>query len=183
MLTQLPKFVEGMPLPSVRIPALPAGIAGLWSIWEVSLVTLDRRKNSILPLFLHDDGRVLAPTGRFLWEQLCTEPWKLEAEHITEPSSDVFTQLRDHAMLQSQGIYETLKQKHQQAIKAEREKGDYSFRARRRMLSGLGLTEVRDFRLRRLGEEEEQLQIELSRQAEIMPALTPLLILRILPHS
>ena len=183
MLTQLPKFVEGMPLPSVRIPALPAGIAGLWSIWEVSLVTLDRRKNSILPLFLHDDGRVLAPTARFLWEQLCTEPWKLDGEHITEPSSDVFTRLRDHAMQQSQGIYETLRQKHQQAIKAEREKGDYSFRARRRMLSGLGLTEVRDFRLRRLGEEEEQWQIELSRQAEIMPALTPLLILRILPHS
>jgi superfamily II DNA or RNA helicase len=114
MLTQLPKFVEGMPLPSVKVPSLPAGIAGLWSIWEVSLVTLDRRKNSILPLFLHDDGRVLAPTARFLWEQLCTEPWKLDGYHVTEPSSDVFTRLPEHAMQQSQSIYETLRHKHQQ---------------------------------------------------------------------
>jgi ERCC4-related helicase len=182
MLTQLPKFVEGMPLPSVKMPGLPAGIAGLWSIWEVSLVTLDRRKNSILPLFVHDDGRVLVPTARYLWEQLCIEPWKLDGHHVSEPSSDVFIRLREHAMQQSQSIYETLRHKHHQAIKAEREKGDYSFRARRRMLSGLGLMEVRAFRVRQLADEEEQWNNELTRQAEVMPALTPLLILRILSN-
>jgi superfamily II DNA or RNA helicase len=182
MLAQLPKFVEGMPIPSVRVSALPGGISGLWSLWEVSLVTLDRRKNSILPLFLHDDGRVLAPTARFLWEQLCTEPWKSDAEQEAEPKSEVFTRVREHAMQQSQSIYETLRQKHQQTIQAEREKGDYSFHARRRMLSGLGLAEVREFRLHRLAREQKQWQKDLDRQAEMMPALTPLLILRITPH-
>jgi hypothetical protein len=35
ILSRLPRFVPGMPIPSLRLPSLPAGITGLWSLWEI----------------------------------------------------------------------------------------------------------------------------------------------------
>jgi superfamily II DNA or RNA helicase len=183
MLTQLPRFVEGMPIPSLHIRSLPAGICGFWSLWEVSIVTLDRRRNRIVPLFVHDDERVLAPTARFLWEQLCAEPWSVDAGASRPDTGDAFRRSFRHAMEQSHDTYRELRHKHLQTIEFEQEKGEFNFKARRRMLTGIGLPEVRDYRLRRLAEEEEQWQAEIERQREALPALTPLLIVRIgYPH-
>jgi hypothetical protein len=55
----------------------------------------------------------------------------------------------------------------------------YSFRARRKSLQGIGLLEVREFRLRQLAREETAATEELKRQSRITPQLTPLLMLRI----
>ncbi len=78
ILSRLPRFVPGMPVPTLRFSSLPANLIGVWSLWEISIVTQDRQKRRMLPLFVHDDGRVLAPTARFLWEQLCLEPWSVD---------------------------------------------------------------------------------------------------------
>jgi superfamily II DNA or RNA helicase len=183
MLAQLPRFVEGMPIPSLCIRSLPAGICGFWSIWEISIVTLDRRRNRIVPLFVHDDERVLAPTARFLWEQLCVEPWSVDAETSRPDTGDAFRQSFQHAMEQSHDTYRELRDKHLQKIEFEQKKRVFSFKARRKMLVAIGLPEVRDYRLRRLAEEEERWQAEIERQREALPALTPLLIVRIgYPH-
>ena len=179
MLTRLPRFVEGMPIPLLRMRTLPTGICGVWSLWEVSIVTLDRRKNRILPLFVHDDGRLLSPTARFVWEQLCAETWNIEAGESQPDSPDSFRQRFQHAMEQSHETYRELLDKHIRVIETEQEKGAFSFRARRRMLTGIGLPQVREYRLRRLAEEEEQWKSEIERQREALPVLIPLLVVRI----
>ena len=142
-------------------------------------MTLDRRTDRIVPLFVHDDGRVLAPTARFLWEQLCAEPWSVDAGASQPDSGDAFRRSFRHAMEQSHDIYGELRHKHLQTIEFEQRKGEFSFKVRRRMLAAIGLPEVRDHRLGRLAAEEEQWQADIERQREAMPALTPLLILRI----
>jgi superfamily II DNA or RNA helicase len=148
ILARLPRFVTGMPIPSLRFTSLPVNLTGLWSLWEISIVTQDRQKRRMLPLFVHEDGRMLAPTARFLWEQLCLEPWCVDDAPVSQ-------------------------------LQLEKDKAEYSFRARRKLLQSIGLPEVREFRLRQLAQEEARHSEEMKRQSQVLPQLTPLLMLKV----
>jgi len=179
ILSRLPRFVPGMPVPSLRLPSLPANIVGLWSLWEISIVTEDRQKRRMMPLFVHDDGRMLAPTARFLWEQLCLEPWRVENTPAEPLGEKLFQTTETFAREQCRNLYLEMRQRHVSQLQLEQEKAEYSFRARRKLLQAIGLPEVRDFRLRLLSQEETECAEELKRQSQVIPQLTPLLILRI----
>lgn len=179
ILSRLPRFVPGMPVPHIRFPSLPGNVSGLWSLWEISILTQDRQKRRVMPIFVHDDGRILAPTARFLWEQLCLEPWRVENASPGSFVETAFQNSETTAADQSRDLYLEMRRKHLNQLQLEKEKAEYSFRARRKMLQAIGLPEVRDYRLRLLTEEEAQWAEEMKRQSEVMPQLTPLLILRI----
>ena len=71
LVQHLPRAV---PSPADRqggnLPDLPDEIAGFWSLWRVALDPDAWRDVKILPLFLHDDGRILVPTARMIWDCL-----------------------------------------------------------------------------------------------------------------
>jgi superfamily II DNA or RNA helicase len=179
ILGRLPRYVPGMPVPRLRFPSLPGDLSGLWSLWEVSIVTQDRQKRRMMPLFVHDDGRMLAPTARFLWDQLCLEPWRAEAapaEPLSESASRATEALaREHC----RDLYLEMRQKHMAQLQLEKQKAEYSFRSRRKMLQAIGLPEVRDYRLRQLAQEEARCAEDFKRQSLVQPQLTPLLVLHI----
>lgn len=179
ILGRLPRYVSGMPVPRVRFPSLPGNLSGIWSLWEVSIVTQDRQKRRMMPLFVHDDGRMLAPTARFLWEQLCLEPWRVETvetESLTEEADHATEALaREHC----RDLYLDMRQRHLAKLQIEKQNAEYSFRSRRKLLQGIGLAEVRDYRLRQLAQEETQWAEEFKRQSQVLPQLTPLLVLKI----
>jgi SNF2 family DNA or RNA helicase len=179
ILGRLPRYVSGMPVPRVRFASLPGSLSGVWSLWEVSIVTQDRQKRRMMPLFVHDDGRMLPPTARFLWEQLCIEPWRVEtaaAEPLSQEACHATEALaREHC----RDLYLEMRQKHMAQLQLEKQKAEYSFRSRRNMLQAIGLPEVRVYRLRHLAQEEAQWAEEFKRQSQALPQLTPLLILRI----
>ena len=179
ILSRLPRYVSGMPVPRVRFSSLPGNLSGIWSLWEVSIVTQDRQKRRMMPLFVHDDGRMLAPTARFLWEQLCIEPWRVEtvAEESLPAEADQATEAlaREHC----RDLYLDMRQRHLAQLQLEKQNAEYSFRSRRKMLQGIGLPEVRGYRLRQLAQEEAQWVEEFKRQSQVLPRLTPLLVLKI----
>jgi superfamily II DNA or RNA helicase len=179
ILSRLPRFVPGMPIPSLRFPSLPANIAGVWSLWEISILTQDRQRCRMLPLFIHDDGRMLAPTARFLWEQLCLEPWRVADAPAGSMDIATFSTTEALAHEQCRDIYLEMRQRHLRQIQLEKDKAAYSFQARRKILQAIGLPEVRDFRLRQLAQEESQCAEELKRQSQVLPQLTPLLMLKV----
>jgi hypothetical protein len=179
ILSRLPRFVPGMPIPALRFPSLPAGITGLWSLWEISIVTQDRQKRRMLPLFVHDDGRMLVPTARFLWEQLCLEPWRVDDTPAAPLDEKAFVATEALAHDQCRDLYLEMRQRHLRQLQLEKEKAEYSFRARRKILQAVGLLEVRDFRLRQLAQEEAQCAEDLRRQGQVLPQLTPLLMLKV----
>ena len=180
ILSRLPRHVPGMPVPTLRLPSLPAGIAGLWSLWEISIITQDRQKRRMLPLFVHDDGRMLPPTARFLWEQFCLEPWQVQDGVAgSSPAPDAFDASEVLAREQCRDLYLEMRQKHLNQIELEKQKVEYSFRSRRKLLQSIGLPEVREFRLRALAQEESDTVEELKRQSLLRPQLTPLLVLRV----
>ncbi|NDE18213.1 hypothetical protein EBZ80_25175, partial [bacterium] len=179
ILSLLPRFVPGMPVPSLRFPSLPANLSGVWSLWEVSIITQDRQRRRMAPLFVHDDGRVLAPTARYLWEQLCLESWHVDETTTTSLDTDKFAVMETTAEDLCRDLYLEMRQRHLRQLQVEQDKADYSFRSRRKMLQAIGLPEVRDYRMRQLAQEEAQSAEELRRQGQVLPKLTPLLILRI----
>jgi superfamily II DNA or RNA helicase len=179
ILSRLPRYVAGMPVPKVRFSSLPGNISGLWSLWEVSIVTQDRQKRRMMPLFVHDDGRMLAPTARFLWDQLCIEPWRVDDGPAEPISGDAFRATEALAREQCRDLYLEMRQKHLAQLQLEKQKAEYSFRLRRKMLLNIGLPEVRDYRLRLLANEETQWAEDFKRQSQVLPQLTPLLVLKI----
>jgi superfamily II DNA or RNA helicase len=179
ILSGLPRFVRGMPIPSLRLSSLPTGIAGFWSLWEISIITQDRQRRRMLPIFVHDDGRMLAPTARFIWEQLCVEPWRVEDTVAAQPDEKAYAAIDAIAREQSRDLYLEMRNRHGSQLQVEKEKAEYSFRARRKLLGAIGLPEVRDFRLGQLAREESQCAEDLRRQGQVAPQLTPLLMLRI----
>ena len=177
ILSRLPRFVSGMPIPSIRFPTLPLGLNGVWSLWEISIVTQNQPKRRMSPLFVHDDGRILAPTARYLWDQLCIEPWRVDG--VMPPDEKAFATTETLAQDQCRDIYLEMRQRHMRQLQHEQEKTEYSFKVRRKMLQAIGLPEVREFRLRQLAEEESECADGLRRQGLVQPQLTPLLMLRV----
>jgi hypothetical protein len=133
----------------------------------------------MLPLFVHADGRMLAPTARFLWEQLCLEPWKVDDVPAATLDDNAFLTTEALAHEQSRDVYLEMRQRHVRHLQLEKDKAEYSFRVRRKLLQAIGLPEVRDFRLRQLTQEEDCFTEEMKRQSQVLPQLTPLLMLKI----
>jgi len=61
----------------------------------------------------------------------------------------------------------------------EREKGEYAFTARSKIIERIGLPQVRDYRLNLLRQEERSWKVELERKAQVYPELEPLLVVRV----
>jgi hypothetical protein len=179
MFAQLPRFVHGMPIPSLRIPALPQQVSGIWSLWELRLVTEGLVKRRVVPVFVHTDGRPLIPTARFLWEQLCLEQWQVVVAPSTSLDDAAYARIESLAHDQCRDLYLDMRQRHMNQLQLEKDKADHSFRSRRKLLQSIGLPAVRDHRIRLLAQEEARSNEELKRRGQVVPQLTPLLMLHI----
>jgi len=91
----------------------------------------------------------------------------------------VLRRLRSEAERQGEDAFHELYARHQQRLKREREKGRYALQVRREALGRLGLPEVRQYRLKRLDEEERAWAAELHKRELILPDLQPVVLLRV----
>ena len=147
-----------------------------------SLSTTSRfRDVKIIPIFHHDDGRILLPTARHIWDRLLED--RPEVEQMgTKTGADVeavFRRLRSEAERQGEDAFHELYARHQQRLKREQEKGRYAFQVRRDALNRIGLPEVRQHRLKRLEEEEKAWAEELRKREQVLPELQPVIFLRV----
>jgi superfamily II DNA or RNA helicase len=175
----LPPWVSGRPIPIIAVPNLAKGIKGFWSLWRISLTTSDWNRHRIMPLFLHDDGRLLLPTARYIWDQLMSSQPIIVASLDIETSEEVFARLWGVAERQGKPIYDEMVRAHRDHLAREREKGEYSFAARRRTVMRVGLPQVRDHRLRFLEREEKRFREEIVRRAQVLPDMAPVLVVRV----
>jgi superfamily II DNA or RNA helicase len=183
LVQQLPRFVPAEPIPRLRIASLPSEVVGYWSLWRIALDDQSLRDVKIIPIFHHDDGRILIPTARHIWNALIEE--RPEVEQIgTTAGSDVdsvFRRLRADAERQGEDAFHDLHARHQQRFKREQDKSQYAFQVRREALLRLGLAEVRQHRLKRLSEEEQAWATALRKREHILPDLQPVIVLRVEP--
>ena len=179
LLSRLPRYVGGQPIKRIKMTDAPENIHGYWSLWQIRMISVSRQYQKIMPLFLHDDGRNLMPTARFVWDQMNISDWLIYTEIDSEKSLEIFKECERFAIDQGQSIYLEIRQKHINYIKLEQEKKEYSLKARRRLLNNVGLEEVRAYRLRKLKKEENEWKEALKQQKRVMPEMIPLILLRI----
>lgn len=177
--TRIPCFAPGQPVPSLSLKGLRAEVRGFWSLWRITLHTPEGNQHRVMPLFRHEDGRVLAPTARFVWDQMMSDPPAAAGHLEDEAALEAFGLVEASAREHGQQIYQELVQAHRARHGVEREKGEYAFAARRRVVERIGLPAVRDNRLAQLAAEERSWREALHRKAETSPELVPLLLVRV----
>ena len=176
---RLPRFAPGQPIPCLAVERLPAEVRGLWSLWRITLHAPERDRSRLMPLFRHDDGRVLAPTARFVWERLLAGAPAAGRCLDGGAAAAAFAVVERSAREHGRQIYQELVHAHRAEVSARRERGDYSFAARRRSIGRLGLPAVRNHRLAQLAAEERSWRAAIEREHEANPDLAPLIVVRV----
>ena len=180
---RLPRFAPGQPVSVVTIPGITDEVTGLWSLWQIGIATTDWNRHRIMPLFLADGGKVFTPTARHLWDQLLSVAPDVRDHLDIEDARNAFDRLSDVAEEHGRSIYDELVQEHRSRLIREREKGEYAFVARRKIIERIGLPQVQDYRLNLLRQEERAWNVELERKARVYPEMVPLLVIRVEPEK
>lgn len=182
LVSRLPCFAPGLPLPAIDLPGISEKVGGLWSLWRVTLQTSEGKTQRILPVFVSDEGRVLNPTARAVWDRL------LEREHSqlsvltpADASSSAAAYETAHRAAEAQGrdVFRELLAKHAQRIERERRKGTRAFEARRRALDRIGLTQVKQYRVSQLDKERQAWEDRIKQLETALPELSAVLVVRI----
>lgn len=181
LVQQLPRVVASEPIPVVRLKSLPAEVVGYWSLWRISLDRRSFRDVKIIPIFHSDEGRMLLPTARHIWDLLLEDRPDVEliGSKAGADIEDVFRRLRSEAERHGENAFHDLNARHEQRLKREQEKGRYAFDVRREALNRIGLPEVRQHRLNRLDEEQKAWAEELRKREQVLPELQPVILLRV----
>jgi hypothetical protein len=188
ILQQIPSLAPKELVPVVPLTGIPETLRGLWSLWRVSVVSSGWSAQRLLPLFINDQGRAFLPTGRSLWEVLLgqdirsdTGSFAVESYLGKSESITAFEQCRAAAESQGKGLFVELSQLHRQQLDLDRQKGEYAFQIRHKMIERVGLPAVRTHRLARLAEEQQNWAAEINQRMSIQPELSALLVLKIQP--
>lgn len=190
LIDEIPRIVEGQPIPCITFSEMAPGVRGYWSLWRIEIArsAMDGAQaegpetplaRQFMPVFLHDDGRVLLPTARHIWDQLVSGVVEVVGDVTGARAAQLFRALREHAELQGRPVYDGLLRSHQERLAKERERGEYAFAARRRAVGRIGLAGVRIHRLAQIDREEQEWRRGLADRAEVLPGLVPLLLVRV----
>lgn len=179
IISDVPRFVVGQPLPVIRISGLPDSVNGVWSLWEIGLAAPGASRKRFLPVFINDDGRPFVPTAKRVWDLLLTETVSVQSVADAEDSMRWFEASFAVAGAQGEAMFAVLAEEHQARIKEERDRAIYAFDARNHAIGRIGLPAVRQFRRRRLQIEHEARLAALDDMKTGVPELNAVAMVRI----
>lgn len=183
LITRLPFVPPGAGIPAVEMPDISDKVSGIWSLWRIALETPERSRQRLLPMFVADDGRILAPSARVVWERLVdSAPASLRFQPnrvAGEEAHRLFDECRLTAEQQGQSVYQELLASHQAYLTRERKKGTYAFEARRKAIERIGLPQVRDRRRGQLEKERREWEQRMEERSRALPSLTAIAFARV----
>lgn len=176
---RLPRFVPGQPVPIVPMSDLSEEVQGVWSLWRIAITSMDWNRQRIMLLFMADNGKVYAPTARYVWDQLLAASITVRSMLSAEVSQATFARLQNVAEECGKPIYEALVREQRARIGREREKASYGFSVRRKLIERIGLPQVRDHRLDVLVQEERSFEEQLEKKSDAHPEMVPLIVIQV----
>ena len=179
IISDVPRFVAGQPLPVIRVTGLPDSVNGIWSLWEIGLTAPGANRKRFLPVFINDEGRPFVPTAKRVWDLLLTETVSVQSVADAEDSVRWFEASFAVAGAQGEAIFAALADEHRDRIKEERDRATYAFDARNQAIGRIGLPAVRQFRRRRLQTEHEARLAALDDMKSSVPELNAVTMVRI----
>jgi len=90
MLSKWRRFSAGRPILKVEAKDIPETIYGYWSLWQIRMNTMDSQHQRFMPLFVHDDGRNLQPTAKYVWDHLNSGNWQVTGETSEDESVQIY---------------------------------------------------------------------------------------------
>lgn len=176
---RLPRFAPGQPVPVIGLSGLPADVRGVWSLWRISIQTDEWSQRRIMSLFVHDDGRMLAPTARRIWDEMLTVDVTIRGYVEGEEADRIYHRSLDTAVTNGKHVYGELLDAHRNRLRREQEKGEYAFSVRRSAIERIGLPEVRSHRLSQLSREQGTWRERLAQNMQASPDMAPLILVRL----
>ncbi|MDD3288785.1 MAG: helicase-related protein [Alphaproteobacteria bacterium] len=183
VISELPRWVSGQPLPCAYVNGFPNGIEGVWSLWEISLSAPNFSRRRFFPVFVNGDGRAFIPTAKRVWDLLLTE--KVECKGATTPvsSSNWYELSFASAKIHGEQLFVSLLEEHRTQLNEERERARYAFESRDQAISRIGLPAVREHRRKRLNLEYKDSLAALDDAANCMPDLNAVLMVSFGAHE
>ena len=179
VISALPRFVSGQPVPTIRISGLPENVQGVWSLWEISLSADDFGRHRFLSVFVNDEGRTFLPTAKRIWDLLLTERIESIGAIAAGNADGCFDRSRNAALTQGERIFTELVEEHRARIQEERERAEFAYEARHQAIGRVGLQTVRDFRRKRLRADHDARIAQLDAAEAYTPDLNAILMLRV----
>jgi len=179
VISELPRFVAGQPLPVIRVTGLPDSVRGIWSLWEISLLAEGLSRKRFLPVFVTEDGRTFVPTAKRVWDLLLTETVDVRAVSGAEDAVRWFDASQAAARTQGERIFKELLDEHRTRLKEERERASYAFEARSQAIGRIGLPAVREHRRKRLKQEHDARMASLGDAEASVPDLNAVMLVRV----
>jgi ERCC4-related helicase len=178
LVKDLPSSVPGQPVLTAKIPGITEEINGLWSLLKITVFTETWIQSRIMPIFCHNDGRVLLPTARRIWNILLTDKIDITGQ-MNDDSSHAFQTIMTAGEEHGKPVYQELVSLLKDKLSKDKAKAEYSFHAQRRAIARIGLPEVRDYRFKQLDKEKMAWEKQHSQNSRALPELKPLIILGI----
>lgn len=179
IISELPRFVPGQPLPVIRVTGLPDSVRGIWSLWEIGLAAEGLSRKRFLPVFINEEGRSFVPTAKRVWDLLLTEMVDVHAVTCAEESVTLFAASHAAASTQGELIFSELVNEHRARLKEERERAVYAFEARTQAIGRIGLPAVREHRRKRLQQEHDARMAALDDMEASVPNLNAVMMVRV----
>ncbi len=173
---QLPMFVRQQPAPVLAVRNLPTNVCGVWSLWRIELHAEQRQRQRIMPLFRQNDGQVLHPTARHVWEQILAGHFDIMVDAGNVIADAEYVTVWAAAEAQGKALYEDMLRVHGESVRRDQERAEAGFAARRRMIERLGLPSVRSARLHELRGEERGWRQNMERRQCVVPEMTPIVV-------
>ena len=170
--THLPIWSDVQSIPVVKVPTLPTGASGYWSLWSVRFAGSDERQVKYLPIYVKPDGSFFAPASNRIWDALCSDTVEVITGPSSVKSSDVYQMLRAVAEEQGKLVFEDMLINYKADLSEKIDKGEYSFAARKRAIERIGLPEVKNYRLRQLVDEELNWAQQIKEKQQVYPELS-----------
>ena len=179
--SRLHAFAPGQPIHTVILDGISEHVSGVWSLWRISIQSADERIHRILPLFQDNNGRVLLPTARAVWDRLLDlDSLPEDMQIVTGKDAEVvYGQTLKAAQEHGRFLYDELMNAHRERLERQVRNGRRSFESRRKSIELIGLPAVRTHRLRNLDRDESQWKEKVTAREQTIPELNALLVLRV----
>jgi len=179
VITELPRCVDGQPLPVVEVGGLPDTVRGVWSLWQIGLSAEDFGRRRFLAVFVSDEGRMFMPTARRIWDLLVTERIRLVGLSSEKVPGRWFHDAKRAAVSNGEQVFAELAEEHAARIREERDRARHAYEVRYQAIGRIGLPSVREYRRRRLRAEHETRMARLDAAEIRVPDLHSVLMLRV----
>ena len=171
--TSLPIWSEVQAIPSVKVPSLPSGVTGYWSLWSLRFSGQDERQLKYIPIYIDSQGQYFATASMRVWDAICAGT--IDVEEVIDNKvvdySDSYGLLRNTAERQGKLLFDSMLAEYLEELAQYEEKGQYSFSARRNAIERIGLPEVKNYRLNQLESEYTQWKKDIECKREVYPEL------------